>query len=159
METYERPAICADCGGKCCKAYPGAMSPADVLRLSGSNDMAEALTETFATGDYVIDWWEGDPREGHTELDRGYYLRPRVKDDGRVFSPSWGGACTFLISGVGCRLSAEDRPETCRALEPVPNGKCIAHAGNKRAAALRWMPFYAIVKRQGERFEDTINAY
>jgi len=152
-ECYQRPDICTKCGGTCCKQYPGTMSPEDVLKVGKSDDMAEAVAAVLATGDYAIDWWEGDPRDGHNELDRGYFLRPRVMDDRRVFSPTWGGSCVFLTPDVGCRLPALARPTGCRQLEPQPDNNCIAHDGGKHICALSWLPYYAIIEEQGTHFE------
>lgn len=142
-DSYEDKEICAACGGKCCKTLGGAAFPEDILRLFGE-PLEAAVSKALASGDWVIDWWEGDPREGINEIDRGYYVRPRSEGDDGLFCPSWGGRC-LLLTPNGCRLPLHLRPITCRALEPVADGKCILHAGGKREAALAWLGYHSIL--------------
>jgi len=51
--------ICAKCKGACCKHYPGTMVPEDVP----NNNMLVAVQ-----GDYIFDWWIGDPRSEDASL-------------------------------------------------------------------------------------------
>jgi len=127
------------------------MMPDDILRLFPSDTLADALFQAFCTGQYVIDWWEGDPRPGKDwedddYLSRGEYVRPRCNDDcAPLYNASWGSwggsACTFLTED-GCSLLSDLRPYQCRMLEPKPNDKCIMHKeGTKHAIALAWLPY------------------
>jgi Fe-S-cluster containining protein len=127
-------ARCAACGGACCKSLPGAAFPEDF-------PTAESVQEALATGRWALDWWEGDPREGHDELTEAYFLRPATKGkEGVVRDPSWGGECTFLTP-KGCELPAERRPRECRMLTPRPKGvDCMGDGtAGKRAAAVAWL--------------------
>ena len=148
--TYEHHELCAECGGKCCKQMPGAMYPEDVT--ADITNLVDGLKELFSTGKYVVDWWEGDPRELYDDdleyVDSGYYIRPRTIDDyGRfgnsLFCPSWGSRCVFLTE-TGCRLEPQKRPKVCRSLEPLGDpDKCIMHDGaSKQDAAREWIPYH-----------------
>ena len=106
-------AICAECGGECCKHIPGLCHPKDF------KDFDADLETALRSGDYQIDWWEGDPDI--------YYVRPTVVDAiGKLFHGSWGAACTLLTDN-GCRLVWSDRPFACRAI--VPSATCGAADG------------------------------
>lgn len=145
IKNYEDPAICARCGGKCCKLIPGICLPEDF-----GEPLFDNLLKALKTGNYAVDWWEGDPRDDTPEMDsseyiwRGYFIRPatrRAKLAGILFDPSWGGECVFLAEH-GCKLPLEMRPHQCRTLEPRKDGNCISHGGDKRKYALAWLPYY-----------------
>ncbi len=105
--------FCATCG-QCCKRMPGQFFPADLGPDQASRE-AKAR-DLLATGDYSIDWWEGDPDI--------YFLRPAtVAARGEIFDPSWGGRCV-LLGEDGCTLAREDRPTVCKALKPSATGSC-----------------------------------
>ena len=142
---HDAPGLCAMCGGKCCKQMSGSMTPGDVMKLFPAQGLVKSLKLAFESGDYVIDWWEGDPR-GLSYDDPGYlsraeYVRPRVDTDrSRLHNPGWSGRCVFLAA-VGCRLEPDDRPAQCRLLEPQPDDGCIMHnPGSKRSIAIMWVP-------------------
>jgi hypothetical protein len=61
----ENPAICAPCGGQCCKHMPGAASPED-FGAPDREAMRDRLRTAFDSGLWAIDWWEGDPRDDRT---------------------------------------------------------------------------------------------
>ena len=134
--NYENKAICSECGGKCCKNGPGEIFPDDL----GDNPdavMAKAM-EMVKTGDYCFDWWEGDPTGG--DLNQVFYLRAAVVTHRRIaFHPGWGGPCVFLGEG-GCRLPHDERPTSCRDLEPRED-ECIMHGGSKPGCAIAWIPY------------------
>lgn len=141
-DAYVRDDICSPCGGQCCKRMPGVALPEDF----GADEatMRATLAARLASGEWSIDWWEGDPRPGCDEEKRGYFLRPAtVLGKGDVFDPSDGGACVFL-EPTGCR-AFETRPAGCRGLEPDEDGHCTIHYASKREAAIAWLPFAAIV--------------
>lgn len=134
-ECNEDRAICAKCGGRCCKQYPGIVSPQD-------GDFVALLD----SGRYAIDWWEGDARYDVDELTRTYFIRPRIKGyEDLLLHPAWGGECTFLGS-TGCELSYKDRPFNCRDLEPLASGNC-SYTLNKRQTILLWLPFQESIFR------------
>jgi len=140
---YDNPEICSECGGKCCKEYPGIAFPSDF-------DMpnTEKLKAALESGKWAIDWWDGDPRgDGCDSLDRAYFIRPATIDRvGKLLDASWGGQCVFL-SDSGCVIKSDERPLNCRMVEPRADGDCINHFRDnnnvfiKRASAIEWMPY------------------
>lgn len=152
VEQYLAPEICAKCFGKCCKRYGGSAKPEDITRNFG-DDLPIALRAAFATGLWVIDWWEGDPRgldyDSSDYIGRGYYIRPRMLgDNDGLYNASWGGQCALLILGEGCSLAPELRPFSCRMIEPKGNGdgECISHGGGKNATAMAWLEHHTLIE-------------
>jgi len=148
VRQYLQTDVCAQCGGDCCKKLGGAAIPADILRNFGGT-LEYALQSALESGDWVVDWWEGDPRgldyDNPNHVSRGYYLRPRSLGDGRrLMNGSWGGQC-LLLTVTGCSLPPHLRPWSCRALEPKPNGKCETHGGGKNVAALTWLHYHDLI--------------
>jgi len=140
-KNYLNVEVCKECGGACCKKMPGAAYPEDF-----GGPLLENLVEAFESGNWAIDWWEGDPRGNKDELEKAYYIRPRTKNSTRLFDPSFGGECIFL-NKRGCKLLPGGRPKSCRMLEPNLGGKdCIHHNGaGKRKATIAWLPFTMVV--------------
>lgn len=139
----ERPDLCAECGGQCCRTRPGIEAPE---RFLGSPDPARLLAAALATGDWVlaehlgVPWVDGvaPPEDQRRRLIR--YPRPAT-----LLERGNGGAprddlapCTFL-GEAGCRLAFVDRPRTCRELVPTPGFECEGDWG-RREAALAWLP-------------------
>ncbi len=138
---YENHAICAECGGKCCKRMPGIVLPDDLKK-----PLKESVMELLFTGKYAVDWWEGDPRDDEDEYSYVYYIRPKVKGhEKKLLHPSWGGECIFLTD-TGCELPFEQRPAECRMLEPVRSGECIYHGVTKQEFALIWLEYQDIIE-------------
>ena len=152
LEQYLAPGTCAKCGGKCCQRLPGEAKPGDIVRLFG-DDLQRALVAAFCTGNWVIDWWEGDPRgleyDDPHAIDCGYYIRPRVLTDtqGKLYNGSWGGECIFWTP-EGCTLAPEERPWGCRVLEPKSGdgSECISHGSGKNEAAMAWIDLHETIK-------------
>lgn len=136
--VYTDAKLCAECGGKCCKRMPGSAHPDDF-----GQPLKENLIAAFRSGNWAVDWWEGDPRPGMYELPRGLFVRPAIKGVYRLMDPSWGGECTFLTN-TGCSLPYDKRPAICRLLEPSKT-ECISHWGPKDIVALTWLPFTDII--------------
>lgn len=151
--AYERPEICTACGGKCCQRMPGCNHPVD-FGLPSDN---AALLAALRSGNYAIDWWEGEVTGADgTTVQPGYFVRPAtIADRGRLYDPSWGGPCWFWAPANGCTLPVEQRPTGCRMLEPTPDIKCISHDGGKLGAAQAWVPFYDLLDNMRERLEET----
>jgi len=135
-KNYLNIELCKECGGSCCKRMPGGCFPEDF-----GKPLLKNLIEAFKSGNWAIDWWEGDPTEKN-ELEKAYYIRPKIKGADNLFDPTFGGECVFL-NDKGCELLPEERPLSCRMLEPKPKVEnCIHHLGNeKQKAALAWLPF------------------
>lgn len=130
---FDAPAAlaCAACG-QCCKALPGQFIPADLG--AAEPDRTAKARDLLLSGNYSIDWWEGDI-DGHDEMSVIYFLRPStVAAQGKIFDPSWGGQC-IMLGENGCTLTREDRPFVCKALVPThPN----CHGMSKHDVAVAW---------------------
>jgi len=148
VTQYLNEELCAQCGDDCCKRLGGAAIPADILRNFGGT-LEHAVLAALRSGDWVVDWWEGDPRgldyDDPDYTPQGYYLRPRSEGDGdRLMCPSWGGAC-LMLKATGCKLPPHLRPWSCRVLEPRPDKKCVSHNGGKNVAALTWFHYHDVI--------------
>ena len=124
-------AICAACGGECCRRMAGACSPADIARLFPAADLRSSVLLALRSGRYAVDWWEAEPLIP--------FVRAAVKGhEGRLHHPAWAGECTFFNGG--CELSDDDRPHQCRILRPRENGECEMPPGyeSKLAYAEMW---------------------
>lgn len=155
--NYLNEDLCLQCQGACCKRMPGAMMPDDIMKLFPASLLSESLYQAFYTKTFVIDWWEGDPREDEYELDQAYYIRPKNDDEYHpgLFSRSFGGKCWFLNPG-GCKLEPEMRPYTCRMLEPGEDEKCILHSGGKHKCAIAWLEYESILLTVAEHIQEDV---
>lgn len=142
--------ICTKCAGVCCQRYSGAYHPDDLQPLT-----VQSLAARFATGNYAIDWWEGDPRENCDKLDRATYIRPAHVDAKTLQDPSWGGVCS-LWSAKGCRLAHDLRPKQCRDLKPIADGSCT-DGFSKQAAAVAWLPFQQMIEDAARAAESEVS--
>ena len=166
------PEACAKCKGACCKGIPGETLPRQWMLSQwpgspGYNVIDwERVEEAFLSGNWVVDWWEGDPRTESYEDDSissAPYIRPRHSGsreglyDNLIFSH---GDCAFLTES-GCSLpevmddtrnpTSPERPAGCSALvaklEEGADGElqtqCEYPDGKhfKQEAAILWIPF------------------
>ena len=153
---FDKPDICGECGGKCCKRYPGCTFPIDFGLKDGVEPDFTKLTEALNSGRWCIDWWEGDTslkqEQTPAPLDRAYFVRPSlVGSEGEIRQGLWGGKpCTFL-SDTGCTLEADSRPLMCKMLEPIPKRRasdvsgrhCKLHGDTgKQDACIAWIPYW-----------------
>lgn len=128
---------------------PGGTIPEDLGKVTLGK-----LVELLRSGLWAIDWWEGDPREGHNRISKAEYLRPAIKgEEVLIFHGSWGGECIFLTE-TGCKLSFDKRPISCRALEPVKDFNCIDRTlgegrNSKQRSAVAWLPYHRLLRRAG----------
>lgn len=157
-ECYLNPGLCAECSGKCCKRMPGSAFPEDFTQ---DGDLQIVLEQAFKSGNWVIDWWEGDPRGYEYEdaaedaVGYGFYVRPRIiTEQNGLYHASWGGQCVFLTP-TGCALEPSRRPQQCRMLEPIADDKCIIHSpGTKHDAAIAWLPYHAVIMAAAKEVDD-----
>ena len=146
MDT-QSASMCGACGGACCKQMPGGAHPSD-WGAPNRDVMRALLTAALNSGQYTIDWWEGDPR-GLQEDDPGYvsqgfYVRPAIKGyEGYTYHAGWGGECTFLTP-TGCAMPHANRPLECRTLEPKYPMRCEQHHG-KYATAIAWIEYHDVL--------------
>lgn len=137
MEGYENKGVCAECKGSCCKNLPGNNYPADL-----DGNIKDELMRLLKTKHYVFDYWEG---EGDN-----YYLRPATQE-GYInnrwpVDASWGDACIFFDDKDGCKLDIKERPQSCRALEPMALTECDLHGHTKWHAVTAWKKYQNIIK-------------
>jgi hypothetical protein len=149
---------CARCMGQCCKGTPGASDPMDLLDGDGDLD-GLTIFEMFSSGDWVLGFWDGDPRDeawgdrrrrGLDHVSIVYFPRPAYKKkSGELFEQrfDWDlGGCTFLTD-KGCKLEFEARPYGCRTLVPgwdeiddVPACRHLnGYLRDNHRAALHWL--------------------
>lgn len=162
LPMFVDAAVCTACGGNCCKSGPGITRPEDWGGPDRAS-MLQRLKAAFATENYSIDWYEGDPRKQPPKgerLSRCMYVRPATaKARGRLFDPSWGGTCT-LLTPTGCKLEHDARPYECRALKPLPpeerkKGKgCGGPDIDKRVMSELWIPYQDVITAAaGDEFD------
>ena len=141
-------AICAKCGGTCCKQSAGIYWPEEIELT------VAAIVARVTRGEWAVDWWGGDPSEGG-DRDCIRWVRPAHKNArGKPIDPSWGGECIFL-GKHGCRVQFERRPKQCRMLVPLPlqdreaNGGCHYEDeySGKEAAAFAWLPHQELMDK------------
>ena len=140
-------ASCIGCGA-CCRSAPGATVPADL-----GPDLQSEAARRLATGQWTIDWWDGDVDEDGG-MPRIYVLRPaQVGHEGKVFHPGWGGACT-LLGPNGCTLSRAERPTQCKALVPHPT-RYGCEGMTKGQIARAWRPYSDALHAVGVALQTT----
>lgn len=158
VENNENHAVCAKCGGNCCKRTPGIYSP-EQFGAPDNKQIERQLYSALMAGRAQIDWWEGDPRKDEDRFNPkrvryGYYVRPPIKGHLDEFEfGSWGGECA-LLTERGCVLPFYDRPIACQMLVPrTNNDECVmTHPdGNdweeKREMAVAWIPYHRQIRR------------
>ena len=137
-------AVCAKCGGACCKQIPGIAAPHDFLTAEAGLDVGR-ICEMVIGGRWCFDCWDGDPRLDVDEVSNVPFLRPAVGgSEGEVFERSYGGHCIFHGTG-GCELVFAQRPLECRGLIPDVDrpGECDrgVDGTKRREIAIMWIPY------------------
>jgi Fe-S-cluster containining protein len=135
--------LCARCGGQCCLTKPGIEAPE---RFNASGDLAAALHDALASGNWVLEEHLGIPYQTESaspDPDRLiYYPRPATlaEQQQSAITPLPGsGVCVFLTDN-GCQLAFAERPRLCRELVPDVCFECESPWG-RREAALAWLPW------------------
>lgn len=146
----ERPALCRECGGQCCRTRPGVEAPE---RFLAEADPVAALAAALRSGDWVLAEHVGVPWDGDTpppEAERRLLLRyPRPatlaeRGTGRASADAAASPCVYL-GEAGCRLPFAGRPRMCRSLRPEVGFECEAE-WDRRAAARAWRPHQSLVE-------------
>lgn len=153
LPMFVDEAECTACGGVCCKNIPGFTRPNDWGATE--EERVERIAAALRSGDYCIDWWEGDPRpdgDFHTvDMIRPAHTRKR----GQMRHASWGndGPCA-LLTEAGCSLAHDARPFDCRGLVPnKDHQKCKPFDEGKKDSAIAWVAHQATIKRAEEMAE------
>lgn len=156
MEGYQNSELCKECGGQCCKFFPGAYFPGD-YGFEVEN-LKENLLKAFRSGKVAVDLCEGDPRGWPQECPDAvpytYYIRPKRRVHRSLIDYILAGdsACIHLTER-GCELPFEQRPLNCRMLEPRPRHLgCTAHGYHKEKAAQAWFPYEKIIKAAMDQY-------
>ncbi len=138
-KNYLNEEICRACGGKCCKVFPGCYFPEDF-----GKPLKAELKSAIISGNIAIDWWEGDVAD-NDERSRSYFFRPKIKGVDEVLHASWGGECVFLTSS-GCKIKPNERPKSCRLLEPASDDECKIHKNSgKKGSCVAWLKHEKII--------------
>lgn len=134
--SNENPEVCAKCGGRCCKHFPGIALPKDF-------DGEQSIIDALVSGMWAIDWLDF--------VDDAYFIRPATTDKiGVVFDPSWGGRCVFLHDN-GCSLEYAKRPEGCKVVTPNAEGRCGENGVlTKQDAVVEWQRSEIDLNKCGE---------
>jgi len=133
---YPPAEACRCCRGECCRHCAGFAHPDDLAK-----PLIQTTRELLATGEWALDWWEGDINGD--ELERIPMLRPRHTNGG-VVDGSWGGTCVFLTES-GCQRTFAERPRQCRLMKPEDSLKC--KTDGKEPYARAWRPYAAELEK------------
>lgn len=141
--TNENKEICTDCGGRCCKNYPGATVPADF------GEDRDSILAALSSGKYTLDYCD------YVEGVRALLVRPAiVGNEGMLLDFNNSGRCTFLTD-VGCSLGYSQRPTVCRDLEPVAEAGCQSN-WSKGKASLAWESYWLWLEELIEQRERKV---
>lgn len=159
VENNEDTTLCKSCTHRCCENMGCEIFPIDVIKKYGEISV-NTIEKLIATGYVSIDWYTGDPRNGMSELEKGYYLRMRNKNS-PVSDPCFEGECLAYDKETGCKLSFENRPLGGRILCPKPNMTCDyglfednTYTNGKRMVAIHWVPYYDTLKTIADKYYD-----
>jgi Fe-S-cluster containining protein len=158
MIKNNEASICSMCKGACCKGGSGFAIPSDF----DHEITADFLETILKTGNWAIDWWDGEIRENiefddPNQMGQCYAIRPAHTNDESVFSPSWGGVCVLWSLEKGCSLPYKNRPLECRSLKPKEKMEmhCIPDKKyNKQYAIMQWLPYQKTIVEAGNRVRD-----
>lgn len=119
---------CPTCQGAC-RSKPGWFKPGEAEKMAEA--LGITLKECFERY-LMVDWWDGDPREGKWEYENVFVLSPAITDGlpGSEFGGDPRGTCLLYQNGL-CGIHPV-KPFECKAY--VHGGKTDAH----RQVALAW---------------------
>jgi len=143
--------VCKQCGGKCCKSYPGPATPED-FGAPNKQRMYDELYNALKSGKWTVDWIDQEQ-----EL---YFVRPAIKGfESSTFDHRYIGECTFLTP-TGCELSFDKRPESCRMLVPKVNERCDSQGYTRAYVVKMWQPYIDVLIKAAtdvEKFDMDID--
>lgn len=132
--------ICSECGGKCCKEFPGIFHPEDF----------QDVEKEYDPKIMCLDFWEGEYED--TGVRQPYFVRMRsVKDGDRVANGLWSGECVNL-GKRGCKLPRKRRAAQCNQLVASADGNCtVPEKYTKKNLVRAWLPYQEQLKKIRER--------
>ena len=139
MKNNEDKSICLACTNNktCCETMGCHLSPKDLKE--GVN--FKSLKSLLSSGNYAVDWWEGDVM-GEDRRGQSHYLRARnVRES--AYCGSWGGVCV-LLTDQGCSLSFSERPFGGKAVIPSKSGECPT-IYSKEQSAKDWYQYNDLI--------------
>jgi len=137
-EDATNHALCALCGGSCCRRIGGAYAPIDFESIT-----FEALSDRIAQGYISID--------RITEQRKALpFLRARRKDAPIVDYAASDGPCCLLKSD-GCIIPFEKRPLECRSLIPGEDQNCV-DGYSRECAAWDRLPHKPVLMKLARKF-------
>lgn len=91
---------CIRCG-TCCRRVPGEAMPED-FGAPCKLTMIHRLRSAFLSGQWAIDWWDGDPREpappDQQSVSMAYFIRPAIIGwEQHLYHSTWGGQCAAVM--------------------------------------------------------------
>ena len=119
IRGHENRNLCKECGGACCKHYPGTAFPED---FGEYGEIEDNVMHAFRSGRWILD----------TSFDSNF---PIVRPACNPIS-NYGRSCIFLSSN-GCDLHFDERPSNCKMLEPGEKN-CIDHGYSACDAMNAW---------------------
>lgn len=127
---------CSECGGECCKRFPGIFHPQDFLDIEKEYDSKIMC----------LDFWEGEYED--TGVRQPYFVRMRsIKDRDRVANGLWFGECINL-GNDGCKLPFERRAAQCIQLVPDESHDCtVPKEYTKQELVRAWLPYQEELRR------------
>ena len=144
-------ALCAECGGKCCKKVGCTFSPQDFIRLSPEGKLTpEGIVNEVKKGYITLELYV-----------EGFIWTPRMRNIGgpiiedQIIYRQVNGPCVALRKN-GCAFSYEERPTEGKLLIPrKTNGKmnCESRYGIDQALK-EWRPYQRILCEVVESVRD-----
>lgn len=156
VQEMEDPEKCVQCGGKCCKFYPGITAPEDW----GAPDKAAMqvrITQAVRSGDYEFDDWYGDPTDEKGGGDFNVRMIRPTGQRGLSVRRDEYERCQML-GDQGCKLPHDERPKQCRELVPGdPTGQHCKDQFSKKQAAIAWMPYQDVTAEVERQLWESID--
>lgn len=152
MDGYKPGTECSECKGKCCKDKGCSLSPEDMLRALGIQDIvgSEGQKGIDSISREALVNLLKDPERGLYTIDyismpEGpcYYLRMRHKCYTFIGVDAMG-ECVALTE-KGCLLSEEHRPKGGRYLESHVGGQCTQHY-TRDMMSRDWEPYQELLR-------------
>lgn len=142
--------LCKECGGHCCKKYPGTYLPSDFEQEL----TVEYVYQLVNSGKYNLE------RAEFRRYEYVYFIRPFMTNEEKFEKPQFRGQCINWNNNIGCSLEYKDRPYQCKMLIPQKDNKgnfpCKYEVDIQNILIDAWLPYTSILK---EVFDEYFNIY